>query len=89
MQYYQTQSKWNDFFEYVKNELYNIDKQSIGFLHEQSDNEQNIFIATNDKKAIEILSRKFKLKSCNNPFNLLDKKDWAFTGNKDLFGQPI
>jgi hypothetical protein len=88
MKYYKTNDTWTNFFSFVTSRLNNIDKDSISFLRKNSDDKQDIFIATQNQLALKLLAEKYVLTECKSPYNVFDN-DWAFTGNHELFEMTL
>ncbi len=82
MKTYKISENWEAFKYFVSNNLQNVDKSNIGFMHKESE----IYIRSSDESILDILRTKYELSQTEQPKNYLDEdRGWAYFGNSGLF----
>jgi len=88
MKYYHIKAVFQEFFSYLKSNMQPMDRHKLCIMHQDTENIQDIYIATESQELIDIIGSRYTVQTCDRPQEEYDKEpgNWMFRGNQSLMG---
>jgi hypothetical protein len=88
MEYFKINTVFGEFFPYLKSNMEPMERKKLCIMHQDTEKEQDIYIATEEEKFKKILTDKYQVQTVGKPTEAYNENPaaWMFRGNRELMG---